>query len=154
MSNTIYITTNEVILWMRNILLCLCTSSFYPFIHSHTLVSSHPLATVNHVVINREYWFIFCMLSISSGCCNSWIITWFTMAILSPVYTDCMSWWSHHHTIFLLLLFSYSSFTGVRCCLIINLFTSFQLLEEWKMVINIMKVYNICFLDVSIFCLF
>lgn len=39
---------------MRNILLCLCTSSFYPFIHSHTLVSSHPLATVNHVVINMR----------------------------------------------------------------------------------------------------
>lgn len=39
---------------MRNILLCLCTSSFYPFIHSHTLVSSHPLATVSHVVINMR----------------------------------------------------------------------------------------------------
>lgn len=143
-----------MILWMRNILLCLCTSSFYPFIHSHTLVSSHPLSTVNHVVINMRVLVhllhaehLFRVLQfldhhvIYNGNTISCLHRLHELMILSPYH-------------FFLLLFSYSSFTGVRCCLIINLFTSFQLLEEWKMVINIMNVYNICFLDVSIFCLF
>lgn len=128
-SSSICVTTNVMILWVRNTLLCMCFGILFvcfvlvsSSMQAHSL--SHRLSMVNHAVVNMEVLVYLLHSEIFSRFWNSWIMIFSTLDIIPSNPHKVQDIYFLNIILFLFYFFNNSSCGEVRWCPIIDLFTS------------------------------